>query len=230
VAYWQGDMKAALELYSSCLATREELGDPAAIAWARYNLSFAYYLGEVEVELGRPLLDLAVEAVGAAGDRRGEASALWGLAGVEDAAGNADQAWEYGRASLELFRDTDDRFGLGWALRGVGALGTKQGKLAEAREHLTDALRVFHEDDDVSGIVILLGDLAALAEAEGDLTRARRLQGAADGLERTSGTTLTRVLAEFEGWTSDPTAEAYAEGQAMTPEEAVAYALEGGGA
>jgi hypothetical protein len=78
----------------------------------------------------------------------------------------------------------------------------------------------------------VLDGLALVAYHQGDLPRAARLSGAVTTLERTSGTGLNlynRGVLGFDPETlrADPAhARDWAAGEALTVEEAVAYALE----
>ena len=96
---------------------------------------------------------------------------------------------------------------------------------------------MFAQANDVSGIVLQLDNLAAVARAEGDPMKATRLFAAAATYQLTSGTGLGHFLREQEGrlhpreGLDDQQADtAWSEGQAMSLEQAVAYALEGSGA
>jgi hypothetical protein len=83
-------------------------------------------------------------------------------------------------------------------------------------------------------MVLQLDNLSALARHDGDFERAARLWGAASTLQESSGTGLGRMLREEEGRTGtegldgDEAARVLAEGQAMSLEQAVAYALQSG--
>lgn len=90
---------------------------------------------------------------------------------------------------------------------------------------------------DVTGVVLCLDLLAAIAEAEGNIERGMRLAGAAGALQASGGVDLVATGRQMTGREdpaaraqSDPQlAAAWAKGQAMTTEQAVAYALEGSG-
>jgi len=90
---------------------------------------------------------------------------------------------------------------------------------------------MFAETDDVSGIVMLLDDAAQVARTEGNAVRATHLAGAAAAHQAASGAglgTLLNVqdgLTGREGLSEEEGAKAWAEGQAMSLDQAVAYAL-----
>ena len=93
-----------------------------------------------------------------------------------------------------------------------------------------EALKFFADARDVTGVVLVLESMAEVARRKGTSLRAERLAGAAAAQEATSGAGLGTVVGTREGWRkgaalSDAEAAARADGQAMTLEQAVAYAL-----
>ncbi|HET6777216.1 MAG TPA: hypothetical protein VFH81_05535, partial [Actinomycetota bacterium] len=98
--------------------------------------------------------------------------------------------------------------------------------------HLREGLSIFADARDLSGITLLLEDFAWLAEAGGYRDRAVRLGAAAEELARQTGTDIFGTGRESSGlpdprvWvTDDPARALWAEGETMTVDEAVAYAL-----
>jgi shikimate 5-dehydrogenase len=120
---------------------------------------------------------------------------------------------------------------LGWSLYDLGLLAVYEHETDEARETLSEALRIFSDSADVSGFTLVLDAFAALASDIGDLQRAALLSGAVATLERQSGTGLNpsnRTIVGFDPAplrTNPETAAAWASGERMSAEEAVAYAL-----
>jgi tetratricopeptide (TPR) repeat protein len=236
VAYWLGDRVAAHGFYEEALTLARQLGDDAAIANAAYNLAFVTETEDtpnvgLASPLGQALLEESLALHRELSDRRGVAKVLWALGAASSAAGDLNAAEERYRESLAVFRDLDDRFMTGWALFELGRLAPKKMELASAYSLTTEALTIFDAVHDVTGIVLCLDGLAAIAEAEGNLERGMRLAGAAAALQASGGVGLAAVEGGREDLAaraqSDPQlAAAWAEGQAMTTEQAVAYALE----
>jgi len=174
-----------------------------------------------------------------------EAMALWQSIGDELGVAKAKWlkgtiAWsgkDFGEARLVLaealpvFRRLDQTFMLGWSLYDLGLLAVYEHQQQVATEHLSEALRIFLASADVSGFTLVLDAFAALAADLGDLQRAALLSGAVATLERQSGTGLNpsnRVIVGFDPAslrTNPETAAAWAAGERMSGEEAVAYAL-----
>jgi tetratricopeptide (TPR) repeat protein len=240
VAYWLGDKVAAHGFYEEALTLARQLGDDAAIANAAYNLAFVAETEDtvgvsLATPLGQVLLEESLALHRELSDRRGVAKVLWALGAASSAAGDLNAAEERYRESLAVFRDLDDRFMTGWALFELGRLALKKLELASAYSLTTEALTIFDAVHDVTGIVLGLDGLAVIADAEGNLERGMRLAGAAAALEASGGVDLATVGRRIMG-REDPAARAegdpqlaaaWAEGQAMTTERAVAYALAG---
>jgi predicted ATPase len=236
LAYWQADMEAAQGFYDDSLALTRRVGDKQAIANAIYNDAFPILVGRTQLERARALLLEALPLFQELKDEVGVGRTYWGL-------GNADyfqRIYEPARQQLEaaeaIFRRLDVRFDLAWSLHTLGLVALKTDRVAAARAYFTEALTMFVQAQDVSGILLQLDNLAAVARLEGDPVGATRLFAAAAAHQLTTGTGLGHLLREQEGRTGsdgldDQQAEtAWAEGRAMSLDQAVAYALGEAGA
>ena len=199
VAYYQGDVARAQVLYEESLALRRELGDTAGLAHALGNL------GEVVHELG-----------------------------------DAARAQVLYEESLALYRRQSDKKGTATSLVGLGRVAASQGDAARARVLHEESLTLHRELGNKRGMAYSLEGLASVvATAPGiapdALARAVRHLGAAAALRTAIGTALepydrARYERTVTGIRANLGAAAFAvawtEGQAMTTEQAVAYALE----
>ena len=232
LAYWQADMEIAQRFYDECLALTRTLGDDRALANALYNAAFPRVVGRAAIAEAKPMLAEALPLFRKIGDQTGVARALWGI-------GNAyffNKEYADARPVLEeavaLNRKLDDRFGLGWSIHTLGLVRFNLGDLQGARACWLEAIHLFSAAGDVPGMVLQLDNLSALARQDGDFERAGRLWAAASAHQISSGTGLGRLLREEErrtgreGLTDDDAARVWAEGQAMSLEQAVAYAME----
>ena len=233
LAYWQADMDDAQRLYDECLALTRPLGDDRALANALYNAAFPRTVSARALDEAKPMLSEALELFRQLRDDQGVASTLWGVGlGLYYADDNA--------AALPIFEETealnrklDNRFGLGWTLHTLGLSAYRLGDVERARKAWLEAIQLFQGAGEVPGLVFQLDNLSMLAEHDGDPLRAARLWGAALAHQASSGAGLTQLLRESfgrpgrEGPTEVDAAKAFAEGQAMTLGQAVAYALEG---
>jgi non-specific serine/threonine protein kinase len=149
--------------------------------------------------------------------------------------GDWDAASSFYERSLKLARAQQDE----WRtviLRCMGRLALKRGDLAAAHAQLTESLMIAREWGFSSWTIApTLVHLATLALADGQPERAMRLAGAATGirekhqarLQPTDVGRLEAVLQSARRALADAAAaQALADGHAMTPDEAVAYALE----
>jgi hypothetical protein len=119
-------------------------------------------------------------------------------------------------------------------MNSMGALAVAEGDYVTARARFEESLAIWGEIGDRGGIAFLLAGFAELATAEAQPRRALRLAGAAAALRQKHGTplapslqvrfdrTLELVRSAIRG---DDAGAAWAEGQAMTLEQAIAYAL-----
>ena len=236
IAYWRGDQALTHVHYKAGLEAARESGDARAIAGALYNFGFAPKEGSREgsdvYREGRRYWEPSLTAYRELADERGIAGSLWALAIAEGVAGEYDTAREHFEESLRLYRSLEDGFGVGWANHMLGTLYITIGEPQKGEPYLREGLLTFAASRDLSGILLLLLDFAILAGAHADEERQWRLAGAANEIQVSTGTDLVDVpIGEFS-WevpkppTGDERAERlYRDGQRMSVEDAIAYAL-----
>jgi predicted ATPase/class 3 adenylate cyclase len=236
--YWMADLRRAQELYEQSLAIAEEIGDQRGIAEAEYNLSFVFAVDKSDPVRAQQLDEQALARYRALGDRHWTARSLWALGNAIYFQDDLARARPPIEEAIEILRALDDPFGLGWGLHLLGMIDLRLGDIDGARRNWTEMLGIFHAAEDVTGVGTGLNNFRTLAVEDGDGVRSARLGGAAAGVVQRTGSDLTDIIPFTEGriereaaMIDRPTAEAaWAEGQAMTMEEAVAYALERGAA
>jgi predicted ATPase len=246
VAWWQGDIPSMAPAYKEAAEIWRTLDNPAELANALYNFSFAFTVPEaVPAELvrdgdahatGMAILAEALAIFRELGDEHGEANVLWGMGNMLYFLGMVDPGSEDLRLALEKFRKVGDRTMEAWTLHMLGGSLIRADRLEEASVNLRQALRLFHEASDAAGITLVLDDLSSLAVGGGDLERGARLWGAARNLAQTTGASLASVVDDRIEARARPNVrtaldperlDALArEGAAMTLDETVAYALE----
>jgi predicted ATPase/class 3 adenylate cyclase len=232
LAYWQAEMQVAQRFYDECLELTRKLGDDRALANALYNAAFPRVVGRVAIAEARPMLEEALPLYRKIGDQTGIARVLWGIGNALFFAKEYTNARPVLEEAVALNRKLDDQFGLGWSIHTLGLVTFNLGDVERARASWIEAIQLFAAGGDVPGIVLQLDNLSALARHEGDFLRAGRLWAAASAHQVSSGTGLGRLLREEEGRSGreglndDEAARVWAEGQAMSLEQAVAYALE----
>jgi predicted ATPase/class 3 adenylate cyclase len=232
LAYWQADMGIAQRFYDECVELTRNLGDDRALANALYNAAFPRVVSREAIAEAKPMLDEALPLFRNLGDQTGVARVLWGIGNAYFFAKEFADARPVLEEAVALNRKLDDRFGLGWSIHTLGLVAFNLGDFELARKCWTEAAQLFAAAGDVPGMVLQLDNLSALARHDGDFERAARLWGAASAHQVSSGTGLGRLLREEEGRTGregldeDDATRILAEGQAMSLEEAVAYALQ----
>jgi predicted ATPase/class 3 adenylate cyclase len=228
LAYWDGDMPATARTYERALTIAEHLDDPAALANARYNLSFTRIFsddsdkGQSELLLGGALATFV-----ALGDRAGEAKVRWGLGVAATFGFEYETARSRLEESLALSRAVDDVFLIGWSLHMLGTVHTRTGRPDEARTCFVEALAIFLDATDVAAITLLLDDFSELAGALGDPETEVTLAGASRALQHATGSELAQVAAEMGGRApidAERFASAWERGLAMSMDEALALA------
>ena len=232
LAYWQADMPVAQRFYDECLDLTRTQGDDRALANALYNAAFPRVISRDAIAEAKPMLAEALPLFRKIGDQTGEARVLWGTGNALFFAKEYADAVPVLEEAVALNRKLDDRFGLGWSIHTLGLVEFNLGDLERARACWHEAIHLFAAAGDVPGMVLQLDNLSALARHDGDFPRAGRLWAAASAHQISSGTGLGRLLREEEartgreGLNEEEAALVWAEGQAMSLEQAVAYALE----
>jgi predicted ATPase/class 3 adenylate cyclase len=231
VAYWQEDLPVTRRSYEEALAIARELGDRSAEAEGRYNMAYPpAYEGDmatavVTLEQSRAMFeDLGV--------RRGVADCVWLLAIVARLGGDTASARALAEESLRIHREVEDRFGATDALHVLGRIALAQGDLDTAGASFLEALANDEQVGNRTGMGIVLDNLAARSSALGHHLRAVRLAGASEAIKEAAGGHAPPPFIDLP----DPREAArqvlgdaavdaaWAEGQAMTLDQALAYA------
>ena len=228
----QGDYPRARALFEQSLAIRRELGDRWGIAAALENLG-CVACEEGDYAAAQPLFEESLAIRQELGDRWGIGQSLSNLGAVACWHGDAEAARARYEHCLAIRREVGHQPGIAEALNALGTLAATQGDVPTARSLLAQALAIRRRLGDRLGIAESLEGWAALAAAQGQPERALRLAGAALGAREAIGAArppgvqamLERWLASARRALSDEAqAAALAAGQAMPPEQALAYA------
>jgi tetratricopeptide (TPR) repeat protein len=231
IAWWQQDREAAGVFYRDALAVERELGDPARIAEALYNLAFVV-AGE-DLEAATRMLEESLGLFRGVGDERGAAQVLPMLVMQDARAGNWRQVVTNMEESVGIWRRLGDRLHLAFDILWLSFAYGRVGRHADARAAGLESLELFHEADNATGMGIAFTCLAFVATWDGRHDEAIRLAAASESLRRSVGGPPGAIGGLLEG---DPAEEARAhlskeaadraweQGLAMSVEEAVALA------
>jgi tetratricopeptide (TPR) repeat protein len=238
---WQGDEATPLALYEESLAIFQELKDTEGIASTLGDLSTLYHMrGDHDraILLAQQCLMLFREL--------GETGAIaWGLALLgwpNFTAGDIEQASVHWQESLTLFRAGNHQWGIASVLINLAKVAFEQGDYPRMNDYLTESMTRYRELGERWQIIHALDLFAYLVAAQAqqqedplpDGIRAARILGAVEVLCETFGTPLRmfrgahyeQVIFTLRTQIDDATfAAAFAEGQGMTLEQAVEYAL-----
>jgi predicted ATPase/class 3 adenylate cyclase len=232
IAYWQGDMPVAQAFYDECLELRRAGDDRRELANAMYNAGFPAMVNRSNMERSEVLLEEALPIYRELADEAGISGCQWAIGNLLYFRKSYENAIRALDEAIELFRKGANRFGLGWALHTRSLCALRAGDVAGARKYIREALQLFSEAGDISGMSLLLDDAGEAVMAEGDRWGGIQLASAAAAVQATSGAGLGSILNLEEGRSrrdyvsGEDDEHAWAAGQAMTLEHAVALALD----
>jgi predicted ATPase/DNA-binding CsgD family transcriptional regulator len=232
LAWMQGDQETARSRLEESVALWREVGDKQGLAQALRFLSGSFE-SQGDYAAARPLAEESVELFREGEDRFGLGITLSRLGITALAQGDHAAA----RAALEegvaICREIEDDWALALALRNLGIGALREDDHEEAVARLAESLTVLQE----TGNPLYMQNLELLAAAvsmQGDHKRAALLFGAAEALRQAVGAfVLPLYRAEYDrgvaaartGLTEATFDTAWSEGRAMTPDEAIEYAL-----
>jgi non-specific serine/threonine protein kinase len=214
-----------------------ELGDPLGLGLALTGLGDRA-LREGDLAAARAHLEEALARRREAGDTFGEALVSSLLGEVARRQGDYRAAAAQYEASRALALEVGNTAFAADALANLGHIALAEGDAGRAAALLGESLRRVRargQEPDPGYAAQCFAGLAAVAAARGQAARALRLAGAAAALGDTTGWPLEPAdQAALDGGlalarqalAAESQAAAWADGQAMTVEQAVAYALE----
>ncbi len=234
LAYAQGDLATARPRLEQSVAVYWETDDKRGLAYALGFLPVVLaYQGDFA-----PADSAAEESVRLfreVGDQWGLAIALTDRGVVAEARADYDLANGFFEESATILRKLGDRWALSLPLRHLGIVASRQGDYVRAEELYKDSLVQCREVGEKWLISLCLEELAGVAGAQGAYARAARLWGAEETLRERLGASVRALYrADYEHGVRAAKRElgekafaaAWAEGRAMTLEEAVSYALQ----
>ena len=236
LALRQGDYPAARASLQEGLGIARQVGDPRLLVPILATLGFVARVQD-DYAPARSALDEALAVARDAGDTFHAAMALHhlGLIALE-ADRDLDTAWSLNEQSLALFQQFGNRRMMAVVLGNMGRVARARGDAAQARGLLIESVTALDDVGDPGPIPQMLYTLAAVDADEGRLERAVQLQSAATRLEEIVGTRVWPAnRRERDAWLAPAGAAlgeagfavAWAKGQAMTLQQAIAYGVEG---
>jgi predicted ATPase/DNA-binding SARP family transcriptional activator len=229
----QGDYGTTRSLCEESLTLGRELGDRMIIGWSLFSLA-AIAIQQNDPDAGRSLAAEGLALARELGDKHTIAHFLLHLEQVALYQNDHGAVCAHGAESLALGRELGDQEVIAASFLHLGQVAHRQGNDEAAHSQYEQALLLYREVKSQPGIAKSLLRLASLATMRGRARRAAGLFGAAEALREALGAPLPpaeqgdyeRDLAAVhaalgvEAFTS-----AWAEGRALTLEQAVRVAL-----
>lgn len=233
VAAQQGDYPAAKVLYDISLKLRRELDDQPKIADLLHNLAIVSRL-EGNTTQARTLQEEALTIRSRLGDRRAIGLSLNNLGNVALDQGDYTEARARLEEAVMLQREVGDKYYIANALNNLGNVTRAQGDYDTTRKLYTESLLINRELGDGWQLAYVIEDIGGLAALQGQAERALKLVGAASALREEIGSPLSPAEQTKLEHTLEPARQAlseamqeqaWAEGRALSLEEAIDYAL-----
>ncbi|HSH77284.1 MAG TPA: tetratricopeptide repeat protein, partial [Herpetosiphonaceae bacterium] len=234
IACDQGDVERGFALLEESTALQRAAGDRFGLTWTLFAMGVAaYHQGEFSRAAAwlQESLALAQEL----GDVARVADVLIHLGSVAGYQGDMERADRLLREGLAVYREGGQKSGIAVTLRYQAKLAHERGDWPRATGLYQQSLTLAQELGHRWEIAASLEGLAGVAAGQDQPGRAARLWGAAEAIRKQFGLPLppaerTRyeaAVARARAMLGDQALEAvWAEGRAMTLEQAVAYALE----
>jgi tetratricopeptide (TPR) repeat protein len=233
----RGELERETELLEESLALSREVGSLRGMGLSLFCLGAAWR-GRGDLERATQLLQEALTTFRETGEQTLIASVLTHLGYTFLFQGDLERAKATSEEAAAMFRKPKQLSYLADTFNNLGWVALLRGDSERARALYTESVRLRVDTGDRLGAPEDLEGLACVAAARGEAERAARLFGASEALPEAMGAPLqpgeralqepylaaARSQLEEAAWQ-----EAWAEGRAMTLEEAIAYALEEAG-
>jgi predicted ATPase/DNA-binding winged helix-turn-helix (wHTH) protein len=230
----RGDYASAESHLERSLACWRTLPDRLAMARCLHNLANVVRV-RGDYSRAQEALREATQIFEEVGDHTGAAWSMNQQGDIAREQGQADIARDLYTRALSFFRETGDRWGCARSLSDLGYIYCEQQDYPSAHAAYREALQIFTQLSSQRGMARALEGFACLAAARDESKRALKLTAAAAHLRQLIGAPLYQAeQSKLEqnlasAWESLSAAEAkaaWAEGSAMSMENAVEYSLQ----
>jgi predicted ATPase/DNA-binding CsgD family transcriptional regulator len=233
LTFVQGDPHEAMRLAEEAVSLGRQVVHPFILASALSGVATGMLMSG-DPSRATALCEEGLAVCRQAGERRGMYYSLYGLAEAARSQGDAERAIVLMEEAHGLTRAQGDPWSIAFALSILGNLVLLRGDAARAGTLQRESLALRHAIEDAVGIGRCLDGLGWVAGALRRPARAVRLFGAAEALrERVGAAPHPPWRAEHERWTAaawvelgeEAFAAGWAEGRALSLDQAIAYAL-----
>ena len=233
LAVQQHEYPQAAALLEQSLALAQELHDTPRVVAVIHDLAQA---ARLEGDHGRAmaLYEQSANLGHELGDRHMIGWSLGNLGIVAHAEGDDGRAADLLEANLAVMQELGDKVFQAWYLSFLGRVAKAQGTSSQAARRFGESLKLFCGAWDKDGMAFALEGYAGLAAAQGRAERAARLFGAAAALREVISSPMApfdqpeydRDVAAVRSQLDEALcATTWAEGRALTLEQAIAEAL-----
>jgi predicted ATPase/class 3 adenylate cyclase len=229
----QRDYGRAMALFDESLTLARELGDLTGIAMALMGRGLVT-MGQGDFDAATALFEESLELSRKMEDKWLMAVVLVQMGVVAQRKSEHAKSLALCEEGLAIFRTLGIKHWIAWSLRFTGHAVRLQRDLEQAEGLYRESLALFGETGDKWVATECVEGLALIASARANTERALRLLGAAEAARETFGITMPRPKAgeQEHFWAAirerpegTACAAAWAEGRAMTLEQAIEYAL-----
>lgn len=229
-----GDYIRAIAFAESSIKLYREIGDDRGVGLALIDLGASLH-HEGKREEAIQSLEEGLRLLQATGERWGIAYALVWLGDPLFRMGDIERAATSWEESLRLTQELGDHNLMAWSLGGLADVARLRADYPRATGMFKEALSLYQRSGDKIGPPFALEALGLIAAALGDAKRAARLWGAASAwreaineplaltYQRDYAASVTQARIQLG---EEVYASAWSEGHAMSPEQAIALALE----
>ncbi len=238
IAFNTGEPALALQCAQEAVAHNRATGDKLSLAYALGIRSDLFLTVQGDMAAARADIEEAVHLLGLEpGPSFGAAMARANLARLSSVQGDFETARQRLREALRILEQVDDAFALNIVRSELAHLERRTGQLDAARQLYRECVVVWGKFGHHAAAVREVECLAYIARAQGQPARAARLLGAAQAVrqrinaqqsvreqsEHAEELALLRAALPAEAYDA-----AWAEGQSLSLEQAIALALESG--
>jgi non-specific serine/threonine protein kinase len=229
-----GDYIRARAFAESSIKLYRDIGDNRGAGLALADLGASFHRGGKEEEAIESLEE-SLHLLRATGERWEIAYALVWLGDTWFRMGDTTRAATSWEESLRLTQELGDHYLMAWSLSGLANVARLRADYKRATGMFKEALSLYQSSGDKIGPPYALEALGLVAAALGDAKRAARLWGAASAwreafseplppaYQRDYAASVTQARTQLG---EEVYASAWSEGHAMSPEQAIALALE----
>jgi tetratricopeptide (TPR) repeat protein len=230
-----GNRELAYAAAEEAIALAREVGDKVTLGVALSNMAGVLAITQGDLKMIRPYAEEGIQLLKEARGNWVVAMTVFGFALFTAMQGNYVEARSQFEACIPLFTELRDRHRLAMVHSELAHLERRQGHFAQAKPLYGETIQEWQKVGHRAAIAHELECFAFIAKAQEDDQRAAQLLGAAEILRENINIPMNPMeRPEYEREVNDlrtymdkaAFSKAWAEGRALTMEQAIEYALE----